>query len=69
MPNTRAIETSKGIIRIPFPLTLFAASVPGACKNSGCQISWLIQFAGKNNLRVGQLDAPAERGLGSSKQK
>ncbi|CAJ1410354.1 unnamed protein product [Effrenium voratum] len=42
MPNTRAIETSKGIIRIPFPLTLFAASVPGTVVSLG----WLLVFAG-----------------------
>ena len=39
------------------------------CSDSACHISWLIRFAGKKHLRVRQLDAPAERGLGSSKQK
>ena len=29
LPSIRSIETSKGVLRIPFPLTLIMVSVPG----------------------------------------
>lgn len=42
LPSARSIETSKGVLRIPFPLTLVMLSVPGA-KARNCWFScWKI---------------------------
>lgn len=35
LPTSRSIETSKGVLRIPFPLTLFMLSVPGTFVSIG----------------------------------
>ncbi len=52
LPSSRSIETSKGVLRIPFPLTLVMLSVPGAkARNwgdSGCvqMLKLFVQLEG-----------------------
>ncbi|CAK9040530.1 unnamed protein product [Durusdinium trenchii] len=45
LPSTRSIETSKGVLRIPFPLTLIMVSIPGSFVSLGCSMLLSVLLA------------------------